>query len=69
MVRNKARLVVKSYNQEKGIDYEKTFTPVARLYFIRMIFAFTCHAKFTFFFSNGCQKLIFKLFYHGRGIY
>ena len=31
VVRNKARLVAKGYCQEEGINYEKTFAPVARL--------------------------------------
>ena len=31
IVRNKARLVGKGYNQEEGIDYEETYAPVARL--------------------------------------
>jgi hypothetical protein len=47
IVRNKATLVAKGYNQEEGIDYEETFTLVARLYSIRMFLAFVCHANFT----------------------
>jgi len=31
VVRNKAGLVVKGYNQEEGIDFIETFAPVARL--------------------------------------
>ena len=31
IVRNKAILVAQGYSQEKDIDYEKTYAPVARL--------------------------------------
>jgi len=37
VVRNKTRLVVKGCNKEEGIDFDKTFTPVARLKAIRIL--------------------------------
>ncbi|GKC77040.1 putative ribonuclease H-like domain-containing protein [Tanacetum coccineum] len=35
VVRNKARLVTQGYTQEKGIDYDEVFAPVARIEAIR----------------------------------
>ena len=49
MVRNKARLVVQGYNQEEGIDFDETFSPVARLEAIRLLLAFVCHMNFKLF--------------------
>jgi hypothetical protein len=49
IVRNKARLVTQGYNQEEGIDYGETYTPVARLEVIRMLFAFACFKNFKLF--------------------
>ncbi|CAM8999174.1 unnamed protein product [Rhodiola kirilowii] len=47
VVRNKARLVVKGYNQEEGIDYEETFALVARLEAIRLLIAYSTYHGFT----------------------
>ena len=46
IVRNKPRLVAQGFNQEEGIDYEETFTPIARLEAIRMLIAFACFKDF-----------------------
>nr|KYP44661.1 Copia protein [Cajanus cajan] len=46
VIRNKARLVAKGYNQEEDIDYEETYTPVARLEAIRMLLAYASIMEF-----------------------
>jgi len=40
ILKNKARLVARGYNQEEGIDFEESFAPVARLEAIRIFLAF-----------------------------
>ncbi|GJT13069.1 retrovirus-related pol polyprotein from transposon TNT 1-94 [Tanacetum coccineum] len=42
----KARLVAQGYNQQEGIDYDKTFSPVARLEAIRIFLAFATYMNF-----------------------
>nr|GEU50314.1 putative RNA-directed DNA polymerase, eukaryota, reverse transcriptase zinc-binding domain protein [Tanacetum cinerariifolium] len=43
ILKNKARLVAHGYRQEEGIDFEKSFAPVARLEAIRMFLAYAAH--------------------------
>ncbi|GJW62117.1 retrovirus-related pol polyprotein from transposon TNT 1-94 [Tanacetum coccineum] len=47
--RNKARLVAQGYNQQEGIDYDKTYAPVARLESIRILLAYACALDFRLF--------------------
>jgi len=63
VTRNKTLLVVQGYNQEEGIDYEETFTPVARIEAIRILIAFAAHMEIKVYhmdvksaFLNGCLK-------------
>ena len=46
ITRNKARIVPKDYNQEEGIDYDETFSPIVRLEAIRMLLAFASFMNF-----------------------
>jgi hypothetical protein len=46
VMRNKTRLVCKGYAQVEGIDFEETFSLVARLEAIRMFLAFACFKNF-----------------------
>ncbi|GJW27636.1 retrovirus-related pol polyprotein from transposon TNT 1-94 [Tanacetum coccineum] len=47
--RNKTRLVAQGYNQQEGIDYNETYTPVARLESIRILLAYACALDFKLF--------------------
>jgi len=49
ITRNKARLVAKGYNQEEGIDYDETFTLVARLEAVRLMLGSACMSGFKLF--------------------
>nr|GEW85845.1 retrovirus-related Pol polyprotein from transposon TNT 1-94 [Tanacetum cinerariifolium] len=45
-IRNKARLVAKGYAQEEGIDFEKSFSLVARLEAVQIFIAYAAHKYF-----------------------
>jgi len=49
IVRNKARLVAKRYNQEEDIELDEKYTPVARLEVVRLLLAYACMCKFKLF--------------------
>ncbi|GKB91467.1 retrovirus-related pol polyprotein from transposon TNT 1-94 [Tanacetum coccineum] len=46
VIKNKASVVAQGYNKQEGIDYEETFTPVARLEAIRIFLAYAAYMGF-----------------------
>ena len=63
MIYNKACLAAQGYSQMEGVDYDETFTPVARIESIRILLALACHLKFKLYqmdakiaFLNGILK-------------
>ncbi|GKD65829.1 putative ribonuclease H-like domain-containing protein, partial [Tanacetum coccineum] len=46
IVRNKARLVTQDYTQEKGINYDEVFAPIARIEAIRLFLAYASYMGF-----------------------
>nr|GEY78617.1 retrovirus-related Pol polyprotein from transposon TNT 1-94 [Tanacetum cinerariifolium] len=49
VIRNKSRHVAVGYCQQEGIDYDETFSPVARIEAIRLFLAYASHKDFTVF--------------------
>nr|GFB38284.1 ribonuclease H-like domain-containing protein [Tanacetum cinerariifolium] len=47
VIRNKTHLVMRGYRQEEGIDFEESFTLVARMEAIRIFLAYVVHKGFT----------------------
>lgn len=43
--RYKARLVAKSYTQQYGVDYQETFSPVAKMTTVRFVLALAANQK------------------------
>nr|GEW18582.1 retrovirus-related Pol polyprotein from transposon TNT 1-94 [Tanacetum cinerariifolium] len=46
VIRNKSRLIGKRYAQEEGIDFEESFSLVARLEAVRVFVAYAAHTSF-----------------------
>jgi hypothetical protein len=46
VTRNKAQLVAKRYSQVEGLDFDKTFAPIARLESIHILLAYATHHGF-----------------------
>jgi hypothetical protein len=66
VMRNKARLVAKSYSQVKCLDFDETFAPVARLEAICILLVYATHHDFKLFqmdvksaFLNGPIKEVY----------
>nr|GFA06779.1 integrase, catalytic region, zinc finger, CCHC-type, peptidase aspartic, catalytic [Tanacetum cinerariifolium] len=47
VIRNKSRLVAKGYAQKKGVDFEESFVPIARLEAVRLFIEYVAHKSFT----------------------
>ncbi|GJU42721.1 retrovirus-related pol polyprotein from transposon TNT 1-94 [Tanacetum coccineum] len=52
VIQNKSRLVYKGYRQEKGIDFEDSFAPVARLEAVIIFVAYAAHKNFPIYQMN-----------------
>nr|GFA16353.1 retrovirus-related Pol polyprotein from transposon TNT 1-94 [Tanacetum cinerariifolium] len=60
IIRNKSRLVVRGYRQEEGINFEESFTLVARMEAFRIFLAYAAHKSFIVF-----QMDVKTAFLHG----
>ena len=49
IVKHEARLVAKGFSQQPGIDYNDTFSPVARLDTVRIVLAIAGHHEWKFY--------------------
>nr|GFB80575.1 hypothetical protein [Tanacetum cinerariifolium] len=60
VIRNKPCLVLRGYRQEEGINFEESFTPVARMEAISIFLAYVAHKSFSMF-----QMDVKTVFLHG----
>jgi hypothetical protein len=52
VIRNKVRLVAKSYSQVEGLDFDETYAPVARLESIRILLVYATYHGFKLYQMN-----------------
>ncbi|GKE03099.1 retrovirus-related pol polyprotein from transposon TNT 1-94, partial [Tanacetum coccineum] len=64
ILKNKARLVARGYRKEEGIDFEESFTQVARLNAIRIFLAYATHMNMIVY-----QKDVKTILQSPRGIF
>jgi hypothetical protein len=55
ITRNKVRLVAEGYSQVKGLDFDKTFAPVAKIESIRILLVYDTNHGFKL---EGPEKAI-----------
>nr|GEV96457.1 hypothetical protein [Tanacetum cinerariifolium] len=60
VIQNKSRLVVRGYRQEEGIDFEESFSSIARMEAIRIFLTYAAHKSFSVF-----QMDVKTVFLHG----
>nr|GFA70072.1 retrovirus-related Pol polyprotein from transposon TNT 1-94 [Tanacetum cinerariifolium] len=60
VIQNKSRLVVRGYRQDEGLDFEESFSSVARMEGIRIFLAYAAHKSFSVF-----QMDVKTAFLHG----
>ncbi|GJX30031.1 retrovirus-related pol polyprotein from transposon TNT 1-94 [Tanacetum coccineum] len=61
VLKNKARLVAQGFRQEEGIDFEESFSPVARIKAIRIFVAYAAHKNMII-----CQMDVKTAFLNGE---
>ncbi|GKD75399.1 retrovirus-related pol polyprotein from transposon TNT 1-94 [Tanacetum coccineum] len=57
VIQNKTHLVVRGYHQKEGIDFEESFTPVAKMEAIRIFFTYDAHKSHV----NKLKKALYGL--------